>query len=210
MALNRNIADNRVAVTRTALTAALEDHFPEGSIDTAKWNLSGAEGTWSIQDGTLKCVKAGNDWANNIILSATTNFTAVHIIARLKWTGQGRMVVFRSNKTAGSGYGVQLRSDGKFRLENWGVGSLSEVSYTFVSGTWYWVEIIATGNRIESRVWVDGQAAPSNWQIKYTDTSVLFSSGAVGFAMEDAASDPNAYFDDMIVNGRVPINYRYP
>lgn len=197
--------------SRSTITPDLEDHFSGSNIDTSKWNLAGAEATWSIDAGRLKCVKAGNDWANNIIISTKTDFTALHLIGKVYVpTGQqARQIVFRSNKTTGSGYGIQLRVN-ELRLENWGIGTIGSKSKTHSADTWYWIEVTVIGSHILARSWENGQNQPAYWEIDIIDSNNLHTSGAVGFSMEDSGTDNIGYFNDIVVNGRIPISYVNP
>lgn len=51
---------------------------------------------------------------------------------------------------------------------------------THVADTWYWIRAKREGNTLYGRIWMDGDAEPSTWQITYTDSSSPLVAGNVG------------------------------
>jgi hypothetical protein len=167
-------------------------------------NYSVGNGTWGIIGGTLNPLTQANpNWNGSEIQTIKNTYTDFDLSVRVKKGTANNQVIFRTDNGVGhiTGYGIQLRSgySGRaVRLESWASALLVEVDsgITWATGTWYRVRIRVVGWRIQSKVWLDGNAEPGTWLIDYTDNANLYASGAIGFSNEN---NLDSAFDDLVV-----------
>ena len=106
------------------------------------------------------------------VANATIYFTA---LGRLTTPGHitGYSLAFLSNSTGG---GVVWHFD---RLDD-GTAVVvgSDVSFTWVTGTWYWSRLRINGTTLFGKVWTLGNPEPRDWGTATTDTT--YASGKTG------------------------------
>lgn len=185
------------ASTITNSTVLFQDGFSNG---LTNWTQSA--GTWSTTNAALtNSANTGVDWFNDIILTNTSTYTDFELTADVKKGSANDQIVFRSGSSVGSGYGIQIRDTGNFRLENWGSASLQNVANpgglaNWSTGTWYSVRIRVQGTHIQARIWLQGTTEPTTWYIDYTDSSNLHTTGSIGFSNEN---NTDVVYDSLIV-----------
>lgn len=93
------------------------------------------------------------------------------------------------------------------------IGSVAATAVTYTAGTKLWIRGRVEGQRVRGRVWADGSAEPSTWQVDQTITSTPVPSGGVGLAASAYSSntntDPVFTFDDFTAYDLVPDDRRF-
>ena len=83
------------------------------------------------------------------------------------------------------------------------VGSTATLPYTYAAGDWFWVRARLTGQRVQLRVWPDGQLEPAVWHKDETIASDTIASGQVGVTASafdtNTNVNPQLRFDDFTV-----------
>ena len=96
-------ASNASNIADTALNG-LGDDFDGSSLDTSKWNTSGATGTWTVSDSAVKHTGSGDNVSESLIssLSVPTNNFAVN--ARVKENSSEDVAIAICSNDDGSNY----------------------------------------------------------------------------------------------------------
>ena len=83
------------------------------------------------------------------------------------------------------------------------VGSTATLPYTYAAGDWFWVRARLTGQRVQLRVWPDGQLEPAVWHKDETIASDTIASGQVGVTASafdtNTNVNPQLRYDDFTV-----------
>src|SRR5581483_5608632 len=128
------------------------------------------QGTWQVANGELDPVTQGAPNWGGMVLTKNVSYKDFDASMRIKvpTTNKGIQFIFRTGSTDGSGYGVQLRlNDGNFRVENWGVANLSNVSFSYTNGVYYRVRVRVRNSNIKAKIWLDGTNEPTSWNIDF-------------------------------------------
>jgi hypothetical protein len=83
------------------------------------------------------------------------------------------------------------------------VGSTATLPYTYTAGQWFWVRARLTGQRLQLRVWPDGQLEPAVWHKDETISTSTIASGQVGVTASafdtNTNVSPQLRYDDFTV-----------
>jgi hypothetical protein len=155
------------------------------------------QGTWQATNSELDPVSQNaNNWGG-MVITKNVSYKDFDAYMRIKTPtdNKGIQFIFRTGSTEGSGYGLQLRlNDGNFRIENWGVANLNNVSYSYTNGVYYRVRVRVRDSNIKAKIWLDGSSEPSTWNIDFNDTTFP-NAGKIGFSSEDSI----AWFVDWLI-----------
>jgi hypothetical protein len=148
------------------------------------------QGTWQITNNELDPVSQNAPNWGGMVITKNVSYKDFDAYMRIKTPtdNKGVQFLFRTGSTEGSGYGLQLRvNDGNFRIENWGVANLSNVSFSYTNDTYYRVRVRVRGSNIKAKIWLDGSSEPTSWNIDFNDTTFP-NAGKVGFSSENGLS----------------------
>lgn len=127
----------------------------------------------------------------------------------------GPAIILRGNGGASTERGIiaACRGDNRIIVRAYVDGTnhsvVLQAPYTWTVGDWYWMRFRAVGYALQVRVWADGEAEPSTWQIDGTGTSgnTTVTPGWVGlfnFRNKDADVDLFGYSVDGTPAPKVP------
>ncbi|MGW3724840.1 carbohydrate binding domain-containing protein [Streptomyces sp. NPDC000851] len=71
------------------------------------------------------------------------------------------------------------------------VGASQSLPYTYAAGQWFWVRARITGQRVQMRVWPDGQMEPSAWNRDVTVTTSPIAAGDIGLTASAFSANTN-------------------
>ena len=163
-----------------------EDEFPSDWV-----NINNAS-NWVVTSGILTSgLTSDNDRANWDVGEGA--LSDIEVLAKMRTSNNAstnRLRVFaRSNMgegftTAGvDTYYAGLRAGTRVEIAKLVNGSFSQVasnlSFSYLANTWYWMRFRLEGTSLKVKVWADGETEPEAWTVETTDSS--HSSGYVGF-----------------------------
>lgn len=155
------------------------------------WTKQGYQGftAWNVREkaGTIsgKCLEFTNTWISTAALTwndidADANRANIEVLIRFRSTAhsddQVRLLLRASGIGSSlTGYALAFPTLGKLQLFSHVSGAPAEIgniAWTMADNTWYWVRFRANGTSIQARVWNDGSAEPSTWDISVTNSAV--------------------------------------
>src|SRR5260221_297805 len=166
--------------------------------DTQVWvQLSGAE-TLAIasNEGTA----TGNIGVDNWLALGTTTAADQECRVRFKFTNQTNDVPGVMLRSTAATTAYRVRNNGGLlgiRRVNAGVSTTvgTDVSFAISNNTFYWIRAQIIGSTINARMWADGNAEPSTWTLKATDTTPISGAGRFGLysVINTTATDVNTF-----------------
>ncbi|MDJ0768692.1 MAG: InlB B-repeat-containing protein [Ilumatobacter sp.] len=188
--------------------------------DPADWLDTGAFNSMAADDALFAVADAGGTQAFSTASTASnihSHFTGAGSDALERYSYEGRMQA----SAADAGYGVTFlsdypQSDSYYRLRRYGSGSFRlsphgtsvtggtvDTGVVPTAGTWYRFHIevevdhVNARTDIRARVWPDGSAEPSTWQIDaYDDSASRRTAGTFGVWSH---GNGQKYWDDLTV-----------
>lgn len=180
------------------------------------WMDTGSSSSMTEKDSLFKVYDVRGKVFGTVSTSPNihSHYTAVSYDASIGFVYSGRMRMSSSKSGIGITFLSQYPvSDTYYRLHRHGSNSLHISPHgTTVAGdinsgvtpkanTWYWfkIQVLDTGSRteIKAKIWADGKAEPSGWQIDAWDTSATrLSNGTIGVW---SSSSGKKYWDDLAV-----------
>lgn len=162
------------------------------------------QGTWQVTNSELDPVSQNAPNWGGMVITKNVSYKDFDAYMRIKTPtdNKGVQFIFRTGSTEGSGYGLQLRlNDGNFRIENWGVANLNNISFSYTNGVFYRVRVRVRDSNIKAKIWLDGNTEPTTWNIDFNDTTFQ-NAGKVGFSSEDSIS----WFVDWLIIESYDVN----
>lgn len=187
----------------------------------ARWTGAVGAGAWDIQanGGRLAIANVANDRVQARALMPRTVDTETLTSVRYTTTGpRGYLYIFGRGSGdwvagyPGTSYFLQLTNDGAaaalWKSVN-GVTTqlVSNASAAAVTTTKQWVRLRIQGAAISAKIWTDGTAEPSAWELSATDSSIT-SAGVFQVRMYRSGSSTatrEAVIDDLVVTNLAPI-----
>ena len=157
---------------------AFFDDFEDG--DAAGW--SGAKGTWSVVDDggnyVYRYTNGGANWAVSYV--NLPGVSDLEYVAKIRatdnpftnWIGlafriqdeNNFLTFYQSRDTAPSLFKfARIVSDNHTIPE--------QPVFTMPPDVWYWLRLQAIGNQVRARIWADGSAEPTGWNIERTEST---------------------------------------
>ena len=178
---------------------------------SADWTA--VNGTWSVTSGTLQQTNTVAADPKKLLLTKDgynlASSTAQQVVARVRvdvWNGdtEDRTGVCLMSTTATSGhrgYSFLLRPNNKVNLLSDGLAWGSEASFTWSTGTWYWMKLKIESSTLSGKIWKDGDSEPGLWTITqalgaYPWNLATGYPGVVGSSIANTTSS----FDDVTVS----------
>jgi hypothetical protein len=160
----------------------------------AAWTLTGTAANFDVAAGVGTIVgDAGGEWAT------TATFTDVDVTVRVKASTLNGEVVVVARFTDGSNhysFEIDLDSGSQsidiFVYDAGTPTQLATAAFTAVADTWYRMRAQCQGTALRLKVWDDGDAEPSAWDLETTDAT--HTSGSVGCGAFNATGVKS--FDD--------------
>lgn len=205
----------------TDVTYADQVEFSAVVADT--WGRSDGPSTWA-ETGGLASDRSLNGTAGVITLAATpatirfqrlvAGLTDTEVLVRMSVgqvaTGNALLpsVLLRYVDTsnfyrARVHFGLSGAMSASITRATTAVGSTATLPYTYAAGDWFWVRARITGQRVQLRVWPDGQLEPAVWHKDETIASDTIASGQVGVTASafdtNTNVNPQLRFDDFTV-----------
>lgn len=194
----------------------------DGAAWPAQWTTgltpTGGAATIAANTGRLATgaqgAYAGTD---RVARRLTTAFVDTDAVFRFRFvSGESYPIIMgRANTTldTGSGYGLDLgpTTSRWARFVDYTKTDLGPAahSFTFTTGTWYWVRVRVVGSSLRARFWADGAAEPTTWPVNLdvTDTTIA-ASGSWGFSVGGGAAATSSVveFDDLTVTDGAAAN----
>ncbi|MFZ4545990.1 MAG: choice-of-anchor Q domain-containing protein [Bacteroidales bacterium] len=178
---------------------------------SADWTV--VNGTWSVSSGVLQSNTTGAD-PKKLLLTKTgynlSSATAQQIVARVRvdsWAagGEDRAGICLMSTTAPDGahrgYSFLLRPGNKINILSDKLAWATEVSFTWTTGTWYWMKLKIESGYLKGKIWKDGDSEPVDWTISQMlgSGSWTLSTGYPG-VVGSAVTGTGVSYDDVTVS----------
>ncbi|WP_282703256.1 hypothetical protein [Streptomyces sp. CC219B] len=182
----------------TACTESAADAFTRTETDT--WGTADIGGSWT-ETGGAASDRSVNGTAGVITLQSgpatlrfqriTDDLTDCEVLVRLSVdqtaTGNSMLPAILLRYTGTSDYyraRVHFGTGGSLFASvtrgTTAIGSTASLPYTYSAGQWFWARARITGQRVQLRVWPDGESEPYTWHKDETITTDPITSGQVG------------------------------
>lgn len=206
-----------------ATDVAYADQVEFSAVVADTWGRSDGPSTWA-ETGGLASDRSLNGTAGVITLAATpatirfqrlvAGLTDTEVLVRMSVdqvaTGNALLpsVLLRYVDTsnfyrARLHFGLSGAMSASITRATTAVGSTATLPFTYSAGQWFWVRARLTGQRVQLRVWPDGQLEPPVWHKDETISSSPIASGQVGVTASafdtNTNVNPQLRYDDFTV-----------
>ena len=204
------VDSNQASATYTINAASFSpttfsDDFSAATLSST-WGTN-SKGTWGLNSGIYQQTStAAADPKKAMIKNGVTVPADVCIKAKVRvdsWSGGDPARAGVSIGSGNDGHGINLlfRDGNKVRflddLRAWG----PEYSFTWSTGTWYWMKLKRVGDNYAGKVWADGTVEPTDWP--YTWSGRTGRSGGYP-GLNGGSGNCTVSFDDVSVTGEAP------
>jgi hypothetical protein len=178
---------------------------------SADWTV--VNGTWSVSSGVLQSNTTGLDPKKLLLTKTEYNLassTSQQIVARVRvdsWAagGEDRAGICLMSTTATDathrGYSFLLRPGNTINILSDKLAWATAVSFTWSTGTWYWMKLKIETNTLSGKIWKDGDSEPGTWTITQAlgSGNWVLSTGYPG-VVGSAVTGTGVSYDDVTVS----------
>ncbi|MCX6272723.1 MAG: hypothetical protein NTU44_16200, partial [Bacteroidetes bacterium] len=170
-------------------------------------------GTWVVSSGVLQQTNSVAADPKKLLLTKSgyylSSSVSQQVLARVRvdvWNGNsedraGVCLMSTTSSSGHRGYSFLLRPGNKVNLLSDGLAWSTEVSFTWSSGTWYWMKLKITGTNLSGKIWAYNSSEPETWTITQSlgITNWDLVNGYPGLTGSSAATTTSSY-DDFTVD----------